>query len=172
MEAREYASGDRLFTNILASAPFASAQLFTRCFAAKQYARIGNPTSHAPELCRLLKCESVTPLHWFWISLNTTCFPLKKFTIASHIVVPKRDAPVQLFPSGFMDCLDDLLLVFLISEFLGPIFWFSSFYSWVDHWVFCEKRTADNGKEKGAFQLHIYFLYYISNCLYFLRKRS
>ena len=72
VKAREYASGDRLFTNILASAAFESAQLFTRGFAAKQYARIGNPTSHAPELCRLLKCESVTPLHWFRISLNTT----------------------------------------------------------------------------------------------------
>ena len=37
----------------------------------------------------------------------------------------------------------DLIWSFF-GRFLGPIFWFSSFYSWVDHWVFCEKRTADN----------------------------
>ena len=24
----------------------------------------------------------------------------------------------------------------LFGRFLGPIFWFTSFYSWVDHWVF------------------------------------
>ena len=65
-----------------------------------------------------------------------------------------------------MHALWQILIWSSFGRFLGPIFGFSSFYSWVNHWVFYEKRTADNGREESEIQLHIYFLCCDSNSLY------
>ena len=94
-----------LFSNLLAAAPFVSAQLFTHGFAAKT--KRSHAKSHQPR--RLLKLESVTSEHWFRISFNT--IPLKKIQ-TTHIVVVKRIAPVQLSPSAWMVCKSSSLFFY------------------------------------------------------------
>ena len=64
----------------------------------------------------------------------------------------------------------DLIWSFF-GRFLGPIFWFSSIYSWVDHCVFYEKRKADNGREKWISVAYLLSLRYQQLLwLTFLRK--